>query len=91
MSDEDIDAVNDHTAFALEVCSSGNYRSTAWPVARCHHSFAQINGIGSTHRMLASSPASILNQKPTDLGIQNRMVMSCGFSRSAGSIRRPDG
>ncbi|WP_431283569.1 amidohydrolase family protein [Humitalea sp. 24SJ18S-53] len=28
MSDEDIDSVVDHTAFALEVCSSGNYRST---------------------------------------------------------------
>jgi enamidase len=28
MSDEDIDAVVDHTSFALEVCSSGNYRST---------------------------------------------------------------
>ena len=28
MSDEDIDLVVDHTAFALEVCSSGNYLST---------------------------------------------------------------
>jgi enamidase len=28
MSDEDIDAVVDRTTFALEVCSSGNYRST---------------------------------------------------------------
>jgi enamidase len=28
MSDEDIDAVVDRTSFALEVCSSGNYRST---------------------------------------------------------------
>jgi enamidase len=28
MSDEDIDLVVDRTAFALEVCSSGNYRST---------------------------------------------------------------
>src|SRR6266404_6545195 len=48
---------------------------------RCHHPFAKINGIGSTHRMLASNPASILNQKPTDLGIQNRFrIMSCHFS-----------
>ncbi len=28
MSDEDIDAVVDNTSFALEVCTSGNYRST---------------------------------------------------------------
>jgi enamidase len=34
MSDEDIDSVVDHTSFALEVCSSGNYRSTARLVAR---------------------------------------------------------
>ncbi len=34
MSDEDIDAVVDRTAFALEVCSSGNYRSTHRLVAR---------------------------------------------------------
>ncbi len=34
MSDEDIDATVDHTSFALEVCSSGNYRSTARLVAR---------------------------------------------------------
>lgn len=34
MSDEDIDAVVDRTSFALEVCSSGNYRSTARLVAR---------------------------------------------------------
>src|SRR5215207_4070753 len=56
---------------------------------RGHHSFGKINGIGSTHLMLASSPASILNQKPTDLGIQNRFrVMSCRFSRSAPPFRR---
>ena len=29
MSDDDIDAMVDNTSFALEVCSSGNYRSTA--------------------------------------------------------------
>ena len=29
MCDEDIDAVVDNTSFSLEVCSSGNYRSTA--------------------------------------------------------------
>jgi enamidase len=34
MSDEDIDAVVDRTSFALEVCSSGNYRSTSRLVAR---------------------------------------------------------
>jgi enamidase len=34
MSDVDIDAVVDRTSFALEVCSSGNYRSTARLVAR---------------------------------------------------------
>jgi len=34
MSDEDIDATVDHTTFALEVCSSQNYRSTARVVAR---------------------------------------------------------
>jgi enamidase len=34
MSDEDIDAVVDRTTFALEVCSSGNYRSTHRLVAR---------------------------------------------------------
>jgi enamidase len=34
MSDADIDAVVDHTSFALEVCSSGNYRSTARLVER---------------------------------------------------------
>jgi enamidase len=34
MSDKDIDSVVDHTSFALEVCSSGNYRSTARLVAR---------------------------------------------------------
>jgi enamidase len=34
MSDEDIDAVVDHTGFALEVCSSNNYRSTARLVER---------------------------------------------------------
>ena len=54
---------------------------------RGHHPFAKINGIGSTHRMLASIPASILNQKQTDLGIPNRFrVMSC---RS--NIARPSG
>src|SRR6185295_13427783 len=53
---------------------------------RCHYPFAQINGIGSTHRMLASSPASILNQKPIDLGIPNRFrVMSCRFSSEEAS------
>jgi enamidase len=34
MSDEDIDSVVDHTSFALEVCSSNNYRSTARLVRR---------------------------------------------------------
>lgn len=34
MSDDDIDRVVDLTAFAVEVCSSGNYRSTARLVAR---------------------------------------------------------
>jgi enamidase len=34
MSDEDIDAVVDRTTFALEVCSSGNYRSTHRLVTR---------------------------------------------------------
>lgn len=34
MSDEDIDAVVDNTSFALEVCSSNNYRSTARLVER---------------------------------------------------------
>lgn len=34
MSDEDIDSVVDKTSFALEVCSSGNYRSTSRLVAR---------------------------------------------------------
>jgi enamidase len=36
MSDEDIDAVVDRTTFALEVCSSGNYRSTHRLVERLH-------------------------------------------------------
>jgi enamidase len=34
MSDADIDAVVDNTSFALEVCSSGNYRSTSRLVQR---------------------------------------------------------
>jgi enamidase len=34
MSDDDIDSVVDRTSFALEVCSSGNYRSTSRLVAR---------------------------------------------------------
>lgn len=34
MSDEDIEAVADHTDFALEICTSGNYRSTALLVRR---------------------------------------------------------
>jgi enamidase len=34
MSDEDIEAVADRTDFALEVCTSGNYRSTALLVQR---------------------------------------------------------
>jgi enamidase len=34
MSDADIDAVVDRTSFALEVCSSGNYRSTERLVTR---------------------------------------------------------
>jgi enamidase len=34
MSDKDIDDVIDNTSFFLEVCSSGNYRSTARVVAR---------------------------------------------------------
>jgi enamidase len=34
MSDDDIDAVVDRTSFALEACSSGNYRSTARLVTR---------------------------------------------------------
>lgn len=34
MSDEDIDSVADHTGFALELCTSGNYRSSARLVRR---------------------------------------------------------
>lgn len=34
MSDEDMDLVADRTSFALEVCSSGNYRSTSRLVTR---------------------------------------------------------
>jgi enamidase len=34
MSDDDIDAVVERTSFALEACSSGNYRSTARLVTR---------------------------------------------------------
>jgi len=34
MSDEDLDRVIDETAFALEICSSGNYGSTARAVKR---------------------------------------------------------
>jgi enamidase len=34
MSDEDLDRVVDETGFALEICSSGNYRSTLRAVAR---------------------------------------------------------
>jgi enamidase len=34
MSDDDIDSVVDRTSFALEVCSSGNYRSTSRLVTR---------------------------------------------------------
>ena len=34
MSDEDLDAVIDNTSFALEICSSGNYGSTARAVKR---------------------------------------------------------
>ena len=34
MSDEDLDRLIDHSTFALEVCSSGNYRSTERAVRR---------------------------------------------------------
>ncbi|MSQ72071.1 MAG: adenosine deaminase [Betaproteobacteria bacterium] len=34
MGDDDLDKVIDHTAFALEICSSGNYGSTARAVKR---------------------------------------------------------
>jgi enamidase len=44
MSDEDIDAVVDHTSFALEVCSSNNYRSTARLVER-------MRGKNQLHRL----------------------------------------
>src|SRR6202521_1127605 len=39
---------------------------------RRNHPLTQIKRIGSTHRMLASIPASILNQPRPDLGIPNR-------------------
>jgi DNA-binding NarL/FixJ family response regulator len=37
--------------------------------------------------MLASSPASILNQRPSDLGMPNRLTLkSCRFSKREQSI-----
>src|SRR5437899_4076570 len=41
---------------------------------RSDRTLPKINGIGSAHRMLASSPASILNQNQADLGIPNRFT-----------------
>ena len=47
-----------------------------------NNTLTQIKGIGSTHRMLASIPASILNQNPGDLGIPNRFRPKRSCSRS---------
>ncbi len=44
MSDADIDALVDNTAITLELCSSGNYRSTARLVAR-------LRAQGALHRL----------------------------------------
>src|SRR5229473_6099874 len=49
---------------------------------RRNHPLTKIKGIGSSHRMLASIPASILNQNRPDLGIPNRFrLKSSRFSR----------
>src|SRR5215470_1145385 len=60
---------------------------------RSHHPFTKINGIGSTHWMLASFPASILNQNPDDSGIPNRFRIkpsrfSAGHPRLACSAKK---
>src|SRR5580698_6805405 len=48
---------------------------------RCNHPFTKIQRIGSAHRVLASTPASTLNQNPTDLGIPNRFRLKSSRSR----------
>jgi hypothetical protein len=54
---------------------------------RRNHPFTKIQRIGSTHGVLASTPASSLNQRPTDLGIPNRFRLKS--SRSSVSGIRP--
>src|ERR1700681_1242306 len=51
-----------------------------------HHPFTKIQGIGSAHRVLASAPASTLNQNPADLGIPNRFRLKS--SRSSDSTMK---
>jgi hypothetical protein len=41
-----------------------------------NHPLTKINGIRSAHRMLASTPASIFNQNPTDSGIPRRFGLN---------------
>ena len=50
-----------------------------------------IKGIGSRHRMLASIPASILNQNSTDLGIPNRNDHSSRLERAFAPRQRGSG
>jgi hypothetical protein len=47
---------------------------------RRNHPFTKIQGIGSAHRVLASAPASTLNQNPADLGIPNRFRLNSSRS-----------
>src|SRR5271155_5368833 len=47
-----------------------------------NHPLTKIKRIGSAHQMLASSPASILNQNQTDSGIPNRFRLKSPRSRA---------
>src|SRR5712692_6883738 len=59
-------------------------------LTRRNYPRTQIKRIGSSHRMLASIPASILNQTRLDLGIPNRFRLKSsrfsGYRRRAGPI-----
>src|SRR3984893_18003749 len=52
---------------------------------RRNHPYTKIQGIGSAHRVLASAPASTLNQNSADLGIPNRFRLKS--SRSSATAR----
>ncbi len=52
-------------------------RSAAFPSRHgCHNAFSKIIGKWSRHQMLASRPASILNQTRPQLGIPNRFRLT---------------